>query len=215
MEKLDYRKAYKAQYNPSPGPHLIDLPPAVYLAVDGEGDPNTSPAYQQALEVLYALSYGIKMSKMDGTQPTGYHEYTVFPLEGLWCLKDLDDITQAFELKDKSGFLWTSMIRQPDFVTADVVESIRDKVAKKKPGLDLSLARLYRYEEGLCVQCLHLGPYDDEPATVRAMADYIAQQGYVHDFESGRRHHEIYLGDPRKTAPDKLRTVLRHPIKKA
>jgi len=214
-EKLDYKKAYKELFLPPAHPHLIEVPDMLFIAVDGQGDPNTSPAYQHAVEVLYSLSYAIKMSKMDGSQPEGYHEYTVFPLEGLWSLSNLDDISAAFEIKDKSGFLWTSMIRQPAFVTQAAFEQARDKLAKKKPGLDLSAARLMRYHEGLCVQMMHTGPYDAEPATVRAMTRFMEEQGHVHDFDSGRRHHEIYISDPRKTAPDKMKTVLRHPVRKA
>lgn len=213
--KLDYKKAYREFYLPPTVPHIIEVPEMLFIAVDGQGDPNTSPAYRHALEALYGLSYAIKMSKMDGSQPEGYHEYTVFPLEGLWDLGDLNSISAAFEIKDKGSFLCTSMIRQPDFVTPAVFEQARDKVARKKPSLNLSAARLMRYQEGLCVQMMHIGPYDAEPASVRAMARFAEEQGYVHDFESGRRHHEIYLSDPRKTTPDKLKTVLRHPVRRA
>ena len=205
----------KALYAPSTTPHLIVVPDMLFLAVDGQGDPNTSAAYQNAVEALYGLSYAIKMSKMDGTQPEGYYEYSVFPLEGLWDLNNLDAISAAFEIKDKAGFLWTSMIRQPEFVTQEVLTQARQKLARKKPALDTAAVRLMRYREGLCVQVMHLGPYDAEPATVRAMARFVEENGCVHDFDSGRRHHEIYLSDPRRTAPEKLKTVLRHPVAKA
>jgi hypothetical protein len=144
------------------------------------------------------------MSKKSDAQPEGYFDFVVPPLEGLW------DGTVG----DKSGFRWTSMLRQPDFVTESVFEQAKDALAKKKPSLDLSLARLERFTEGLCVQIMHLGSYDDEPATIAELDKFAADSGYSLDFSAERRHHEIYLGDPRKTAPEKLKTIIRHPIKR-
>lgn len=215
-EKLDYKKAFKAYYQPSTKPSIIDLPDMTFFAVDGSGNPNTSEEYKEALEILYGLSYTIKMSKMNGTQPPGYYEYTVFPLEGFWWFAEerphaFDGLTVA----DKNSFLWRSLIRQPEFVNEAVLESATASLAKKKPQLDLSKAFLYKFQEGLCVQCMHVGPYDTEPATVAAMHQYAEDQGYVQDLSATRRHHEIYLGDPRRTAPEKLKTVVRHPIRKA
>ena len=149
---------------------------------------------------------------MSGSQPTGYYEYVVPPLEGLWWRKDGGDLSN---LSDKGSFCWTSMIRQPEFVTAEAFETAKLALAKKKPELDLSLVRLGKFTEGLCVQAMHTGPYDEEPATIAAMERYIAGNGYATDINGVRRHHEIYLGDPRKTAPEKLKTVIRLPIRKA
>ena len=187
-----------------------------FIAVEGHGNPNTSEDYASAVEMLYGLSYTIKMSKMSGRQPQGYYEYVVFPLEGLWWFEEarphaFDGLTVA----DKNAFLWRSMIGQPAFVDEGVLEAAKLSLAKKKPELDLSLANLFTFQEGLCVQCMHIGPYDTEPATVKAMTQFADSQGYVQDFSETRKHHEIYLGDPRRTAPEKLKTVIRHPIRKA
>ena len=161
------------------------------------------------MEILYGLSFTVKMSKMGGETPEGYFEYVVPPLEGLWWTED-----PAFDGKapaDKSQFFWTSMIRQPDFVTEDVFLWARDTLAKKKPDLDLSKVRFWRWEEGLCAHLLHIGPYDAEPASIDRLEAFVREQGYEQDLSDVRWHHEIYLGDPRRTAPEKLRTVIRHP----
>lgn len=212
-EKLDYKKEYKDLYGPGSRPSVIRVPEMRFIMVDGTGDPNTGAEYQAALEVLYGLSYAIKMSKMGGAPPEGYFEYVVPPLEGLWWFAD--ETFDASLLQKKELFCWTSMIRQPGFVTEPVFEAAKAALARKKPGLDLSRARLADFEEGLCVQVMHIGPYDDEPATIEEMDAYAKAEGYRLDFSTGRRHHEIYLGDPRKTKPERLRTVLRHPIAKA
>ncbi len=211
-DAIDFKKKDKIYYAPSTAPELIDVPSMRFLMVDGKGDPNTAQAYADALAALYGLSYAIKMSKMGGKQPQGYYDFVVPPLEGLWWTAEgvYDGVTQ----KDKSKFRWTSMIRQPDFVTLPVLEEAKASLAKKKPGMDTSLVRLEDFAEGLCVQVMHLGPYDDEPATVRKMDVYMAKEGYLQDFSMSRHHHEIYLGDPRKTAPEKLKTVIRHPIRR-
>jgi hypothetical protein len=206
---FDFKKEYKNLYAPKTAPTIVDVPEMTFIMIDGEGDPNISIAYQSAVEILYGLSYAIKMSKKSDKQPEGYFDFVVPPLEGLW----------QGEVNDKSGFIWTSMIRQPDFVTERVFEQAKETLAKKKPQLDLSLARLERFAEGLCGQVMHLGTYDDEPATIAALDKFIADSGHRLDFSKQRRHHEIYLADPRKTgtgpsgALEKLKTVLRHPIR--
>ncbi|MBD5130457.1 MAG: transcriptional regulator [Ruminococcaceae bacterium] len=211
MDKIDYKKAEKHLYLPK-NPAIVQVPEMVFFAVDGQGDPNISPAYAEAMEILYGLSFTVKMSKMSGEAPEGYFEYVVPPLEGVWWTKD-----PAFDGKapaDKSKFFWTSMIRQPDFVTEEIFLWARERLAKKKPDLDLSKARLWRWEEGLCAHLLHIGPYDAEPASIEKLEAFVREQNCEADFTAQRRHHEIYLGDPRRTAPEKLKTVIRHPIKR-
>lgn len=208
MEKLDYKKEYKDLYQPKTKPSIIDVPEMIFIAVDGEGNPNTCVEYKQAMEILYGLSFTIKMSKMNGTQPEGYFEYVVPPLEGFWW----QDNTDGIDYTRKDDFKWVSMIRQPEFVTEEVFERSKAVLKKKKPNLDLSKARLLKMTEGLCVQIMHKGSYDDEPASIEKMKQFAAENGYAEDFSEGRFHHEIYLSDPRKCAPEKLRTVIRHPI---
>ncbi len=209
---IDYKKTEKEFYLPKTTPSLIEVPEMTFIMVDGSGNPNTSPEYKHALELLYGFSYSIKMSKMSGEQPEGYFEYVVPPLEGLWWHKHGGVVS---DILDKDSFCWTSMIRQPSFVTAEVFEAAKATLAKKKPRLDTQAARLERFTEGTCAQVMHLGPYDDEPATIAILESFIAEQGYTPDFTGTRRHHEIYLGDPRKTASEKLKTVIRYPIKPA
>lgn len=211
MDKIDYKKTEKHLYQPKK-PAIVQVPEMVFFAVDGRGDPNTSPAYQEALELLYGLSFTVKMSKMGGETPAGYFDYVVPPLEGLWWTEE-----PGFDGRgdvDKSKFVWTSLIRQPDFVTEEVFAWAREQLAGKKPGLDLSRARLWRWEEGLCAHVLHVGPYDTEPETIGRLDAFLTEEGYEADFAPGRFHHEIYLGDPRRTAPEKLRTVIRHPVRR-
>jgi len=212
MDKLDYKKEYKDLYQPKTKPSIIDVPKMIFIAVDGKGDPNTCDEYKQAMEILYGLSFTIKMSKMNGTQPDGYFEYVVPPLEGLWYM---DDVTfDGLNITDKSKFQWTSMIRQPEFVTEEVFEAAKKALKKKKPDLDLTGARLMKMTEGLCVQIMHKGAYDDEPASIIKMKEFVSENGYIEDFSEGRMHHEIYLSDPRRCAPEKLKTVIRHPVRK-
>jgi len=212
---IDYKKTEKQFYVPKTKPEIIDIPEMIFLMIDGKGDPNSCIEYKNAMEILYGLSYTIKMSKMSGNQPSGYFDYVVPPLEGLWSLDDGGTFTGSGAIQDKSKFVWTSMIRQPEFVTSEVFENAKMVLSKKKPNLDLSLVRLERYTEGLCAQVMHLGAYDDEPATVAVLSEFIHNNGYVEDMSGLRRHHEIYLSDPRKTEPEKLKTVIRHPIKPA
>lgn len=210
MEKLDYKKKYKNLYQPTAKPSIADIPEMLFLAVDGAGDPNTCPAYQQALELLYGLSFTIKMSKMNGTQPPGYFEYVVPPLEGLWYVDDAHFDGQ--NVTDKSRFRWTSMIRQPEFVTESVLEQAKAVLSQKKPALDCSKARLMQWTEGLCIQVMHKGSYDDEPASILKLKEFAAQNGYAEDFSNHRFHHEIYLSDPRRCALESLKTIIRHPV---
>ena len=177
----------------------------------GTGDPNEDDgAYQQAISVLYAVAYTLKMSYKTDYKIAGFFEYVVPPLEGFWWQDDVDGVNYA----DKSGFHWISVIRLPDFVTKSDFDWAVQTAAKKKQ-LDCSSAEFLTIEEGLCVQMMHVGSYDDEPASVALMDDYLTENGYVNDLTAERLHHEIYLSDPRKTAPEKRKTVLRHPIKKA
>lgn len=208
---VDYKKQYKDLYQPKT-PSIIDVPEMVFIMTDGKGDPNTSAEYANALEVLYGLSYTIKMSKMGGNQPDGYYDYVVPPLEGFWELDDSSFKGGGAAIKDKSKLIWTSLIRQPEFVTPEVFEWAKTALSKKKPELDLGNVRLEKYTEGLCAQIMHIGSYDDEPATIAALERFINETGYTSDMSGMRRHHEIYLSDPRKTAPEKLKTVIRHPI---
>jgi len=207
---IDYKKTQKDLYMPKTTPSMIDVPEMVFIMVDGAGNPNTSPDYKAALNILYGLSYSIKMTKMSGAQPDGYFDFVVPPLEGLWWFKDGGVIT---DILDKDSFCWTSMIRQPEFVTDEVFEAAKCALSKKKPELDLSAVRLEKFAEGLCAQIMHIGPYDDEPATIAVLEKFIEESGHASDFTDARRHHEIYLGDPRKTAPERLKTVIRYPVK--
>ena len=212
MDKIDYKKTEKHLYLPK-APAIVEVPEMAFFAVDGQGDPNTAPAYREAIELLYGLSFTVKMSRMGGEAPEGWFDYVVPPLEGLWWTED-----PAFDGRapaDKSGFFWTAMIRQPDFVNEAVFLWARERLARKKPELNLDRARFWRWEEGLCAHLLHTGPYDAEPASIDRLEAFVREQGYEQDFTGGRRHHEIYLGDPRRTAPEKLRTVLRHPVRRS
>ncbi|MCL1914974.1 MAG: GyrI-like domain-containing protein [Eubacteriaceae bacterium] len=206
---VDFKKTQKELYKSDTNPSIIEVPEMVFIMVDGCGDPNTSETYQTAMEVLYGLSYTVKMSKMGDNQPEGYFDFVVPPMEGLWSTD-----TGEFEtgITEKSAFNWTSMIRMPDFVTAGVFDAAKMSFAKKKPKLDLSIARLELFNEGLCAQAMHSGSYDSEPATIRALKTFIADSGYFLDLSEKRKHHEVYLNDPRKTSPDKLKTIIRYPI---
>lgn len=205
---IDYKKTQKELYLPKTAPSVIDVPRMTFITVDGEGDPNTSAEYTAAVELLYGLSYTIKMGSKS------ILEYVVPPLEGLWSVDD-DFRGGGASISDKGKFIWTMMIRQPDFVTEDILEVAKISLAKKKPNLDISKAKLETITEGLCVQVMHIGSYDDEPATVAALDGFAIENGYVLDINDIRRHHEIYISDPRKVAPEKLKTVIRHPIRKA
>jgi hypothetical protein len=205
---INYKKTEKELYQPKTSPSVIYVPEMRFIAVDGKGDPNTSDEYAAAVELLYRLSYAIKMSNK------AVLEYVVPPLEGFWEVVD-DFKGGGAAITDKSKFVWTMLIRQPDFVTAEVFENAKATLAKKKPGVYVSKARLETITEGLCVQVMHIGSYDDEPATVAVLDRFAADNGYSIDMDGDRRHHEIYLSDPRKVESEKLKTILRHPIRRA
>lgn len=205
---FDFKKAYREFYLPPKQPTLVTVPPMTFLAVRGQGDPNQPDgAYQQAIGLLYAVAFTIKMSKLGPQQPEGYFDYVMPPLEGLWRQAG----GGALDLTRKADFQWVSLLRLPDFVTEEVFRwAVREAAKKKK--LDFSSVIYLPWEEGLCVQCMHLGPYDEEPATLRAMEDSIKEQGYALDFGPDRWHHELYLSDPRRGRPEKRKTVLRLPV---
>ena len=203
---IDFKKEQKELYQPKTAPSVINVPKMTFIAVDGKGDPNTSAKYTAAIEVLYGLSYAIKMSNKH------ILEYVVPPLEGLWWGED--GYFDGASITDKNKLYWTALIHQPDFVTVEMFGNAGAALTKKKPSLDISKARLIKITEGLCVQVMHIGSYDDEPATIAKMEHFAVESGYAIDINETRRHHEIYLSDPRKTAPEKLKTVIRHPIKK-
>ena len=209
---FDFKKEYKEFYLPKRTPELVSVPPMTFVAVRGEGDPNVEGgAYKEAVGVLYAIAYTIKMSKMGDHRIDGYYDFVVPPLEGFWWQPGMEGVDFAH----KATFHWIAAIRLPDFVTPEEVSWAKEEAARKK-GLDTTAAELLTIEEGLCAQIMHLGPYDDEPATVALLDAFIAEQGLENDMsdtEAGRHHHEIYLSDPRRTAPEKLKTVLRHPVR--
>ena len=210
MPTFDFKKEYREFYLPKDVPELVSVPGARFIAVRGAGDPNEEGgAYKAAIGVLYAVAYTIKMSRLGDRRIDGYFDYVVPPLEGFWQQDGIDGVDYA----RKALFRWVSVIRLPDFVTrADFDWAVAEAARKKK--LDCSGAELLSLEEGLCVQCMHIGPYDSEPATVARMDAFLAEEGYENDFSGGRLHHEIYLSDARKTAPDRLKTVIRHPVRK-
>ena len=206
---FDFKKEYKEFYMPASKPSIVTVPPMNYIAVSGEGDPNAEDgAYKQAIGLLYGIAFTIKMSKMGDHRIEGYFDYVVPPLEGFWWQNGVQGIDYAH----KEQFQWISVIRLPDFVTrSDFDWAVNEAERKKK--MDFSKAEFLTYDEGLCVQCMHIGPYDDEPSTVEQMHRYMEDQGYTLDITDQRLHHEIYLSDVRKVAPEKLKTVIRHPIR--
>ena len=206
---FDFKKEYKEFYMPKNKPSVVTVPRMNYIAVRGKGDPNQEDGeYRQSIGLLYGIAFTIKMSKMGDHRIDGYYDYVVPPLEGFWWQEGVDGIDYAH----KDRFSWISVIRLPDFVTeGDFDWAVKEAERKKKA--DFSGAEYLTYEEGLCVQCMHIGPYDDEPATVSLMHEYMEQQGFELDISEKRLHHEIYLSDARKTAPEKLKTVIRHPIR--
>lgn len=207
---FDYKKEYKEFYMPKNKPGIVEVPKANYIAVRGKGDPNEEGgAYQQAISVLYAVAYTLKMSYKTDYRIEGFFEYVVPPLEGFWWQEGVEGV----DYSDKSTFCWISVIRLPDFISrADFDWAVETATKKKK--LDCSAAELLTIDEGLCVQIMHHGPFDDEPATVDIMNKYLDENGYENDFSEIRMHHEIYLSDARKAAPEKWKTVIRHPVRK-
>ena len=207
---FDFKREYKEFYMPKNEPQIVTVPSANYIAVRGEGDPNEEGgAYKQAIGVLYAIAYTIKMCKMGDHRMEGYYDFVVPPLEGLWWQEGIEGV----DYSSKSTFHWISVIRLPDFVTETEFRWAVEEAARKKK-LDCSKAEFLTIEEGLCVQIMHLGSFDDEPATVAVMDAYLEANGYRNDFSETRLHHEIYLSDARKVAPEKWKTVIRHPIVK-
>ena len=207
---FDFKKEYKEFYMPKNKPGIVSVPGMNYIAVRGQGDPNVEGGeYKQAIELLYGIAYTIKMSKKGDRQIEGYFDYVVPPLEGFWWQEGVEGVDYAH----KENFHWISVIRLPDFVTREDFDwAVKEAERKKKA--DFSKVEFWTYDEGLCVQCMHIGPYDDEPATVELMHTFMQEQGYVLDITDQRLHHEIYLSDARKAAPEKLKTVIRHPIRK-
>ena len=208
---FDYKKEYKELYMPKNKPEILTVPKMNYRAVRGKGNPNEKGgAYQNAISVLYAVAYTLKMSYKTDYKIEGFFEYVVPPLEGFWWQEDTDGV----DYTDKSKFNWISVIRLPDFVSQKDFDWAVETASKKK-RLDCSSAEFMSIDEGMCVQMMHLGAFDDEPATVAIMDEHIKQNGYANDMNKDRLHHEIYLSDARKVAPEKWKTVIRHPIKKA
>ena len=207
---FDFKKEYKEFYLPPAKPVVVTVPKANYVAVRGKGDPNDEGgAYQQAIGILYAVAYTLKMSYKTDHRIEGFYDYVVPPLEGFWWQEGIDGVDYG----DKSTFCWISVIRLPDFITkADFDWAVQTSSKKKK--IDCSCAEFLTIDEGLCVQIMHIGPYDDEPASVALMDRFLEENGYENDLSATRLHHEIYLSDARKIAPENWKTVIRHPIKK-
>lgn len=207
---FDYKKEYKEFYMPKNRPELVDIPEMNFIAVRGKGNPNEEGgAYKAAIGLLYGIAFTIKMSKKGNHKIDGYFDYVVPPLEGFWWQED----TVGVDYGRKEDFCWISVIRLPDFVTKKDVHWAIEESGKKK-GQDFSKVEFMTIKEGLCVQCMHIGAYDDEPATVALMDRFLSENGYENDFTDKRRHHEIYLSDARRVAPERLKTVIRHPVRK-
>ncbi len=208
---FDLKKEYKELYMPKNKPVIVNVPEVRYISVRGKGDPNIEEGeYKQAIKILYSIAYTLKMSYKTDHVIDGFFEYVVPPLEGFWR-QDSPDI---FDFSDKSSFCWISVIRLPDFVKQkDFIWAVETASAKKK--IDCSKAEMLTVNEGLCVQIMHLGSYDDEPVSIKKMDDFLKENGYENDITNVRFHHEIYLSDPEKTVPEKMKTVVRHPIKKS
>ena len=207
---FDFKKEFKEFYLPKSKPEIITVPKMNYIAVRGKGNPNDADGeYQQAVGILYAIAYTLKMSYKSDYKIDGFFEYVVPPLEGFWWQ---DGIT-GVDYSSKATFNWISVIRLPDFITKDNFNWAVETASKKK-NIDCSKAEFLTIDEGVCVQIMHIGSYDNEPASVKLMDDFIKSEGYENDLTDSRLHHEIYLSDPRKTSPEKCKTVIRHPIKK-
>lgn len=207
MPKIDLKKENRELYNPSINePSFVEVPPLKFLMIDGRGDPNTSKGYQDAMETLFPISYGTKfISKREKSQ-----DYVVMPLEGLWWVDNMED----FSIEDKSGWKWTAMVRQPDFISKTIIKQAMNEVKEKKNPSALSKIRFETLNEGLSAQIMHIGPYSDEGPTVEKLHSFIHENGY--EFEGskpGQKHHEIYLSDMRRTKPEKLKTIIRQPVK--
>ena len=207
---FDFKKEYKELYKPKDKPSIINVEKTNFIAVRGVGDPNAENSeYKQSINLLYPIAYAIKMSKKGDYKIDGYFDFVVPPLEGFWWQEGIKGVDYA----NKQNFHFISLIRMPDFVTKEVFEWAIEETTRKKKE-DFSKVEFFTYDEGLCVQCMHIGSYNDEPITVEAMHEYMIEQGYELDITDERFHHEVYISDVRKTSPEKLKTVLRHPIKK-
>ena len=207
---FDFKKEYKEFYLPKKKPEIVTIPKMNYIAVKGCGDPNKEDGeYKNSISILYALAFTIKMSKLTDYRIEGYFDYVVPPLEGFWWQQGVTQI----DYSRKDAFQWISVIRLPDFVSEKDFNWAKQQVKAKK-GIDCSNAQFLTIEEGLCVQIMHIGSYDDEPDTITLMDQFIKENGYINDFSNTRMHHEIYLSDARRVAPEKLKTVIRHPIRK-
>ncbi|MEE1250131.1 MAG: GyrI-like domain-containing protein [Lachnospiraceae bacterium] len=207
---FDFKKEYKEFYLPKNKPQIVNVPKANYIAIRGQGNPNEEGgAYQWAIGILYAVAYTLKMSYKTDYKIAGFFEYVVPPLEGFWW----QDGICGVDYSNKATFNWISVIRLPDFITKKDFDWAV-KTASEKKKVDCSKAEFLTIEEGLCVQIMHFGSFDDEPGSLEKMDKYLEENGYGKDFSDTRLHHEIYLSDPRKTTPDKQKTVIRHPVKK-
>ncbi|MDO4798109.1 MAG: GyrI-like domain-containing protein [Coriobacteriales bacterium] len=207
---FDFKREYRDLYQPKTKPSIVEVPSMRFLAVEGSGDPNEEGgAYKHAIGLLYGIAYTLKMSYKTDHAIDGFYQYVVPPLEGFWWQQGVHGMDYAH----KEALSWLSVIRVPEFVGEDdFAWAVKTATAKK--GMDFSPVQLVTIDEGLCVQCMHVGPYDDEPATVSAMHAFVGSEGYVLDLNETRRHHEIYLSDPRKANPARMKTVVRHPIRK-
>jgi hypothetical protein len=205
---IDYKKKDKELYRPKTSPSIINVPEMPFLCVDGKGDPNDAEGeFGKAVKLLYGVQYTIKMSKKKQNIPDGYFDYVVPPLEGLWTVENKDDI------KDKSKYIWTLMIRLPEFVNQKTFEWASSEAAKTK-NINTEKVKFIKLKEGMCVQAMHIGPFDDEPKTIALIDKYIDENNLTNDINTERHHHEIYLSDLRKTEKSKLKTVLRIPVRK-
>jgi hypothetical protein len=205
---FDYKKEYKDLYLPKTSPVTINVPETAFVAVDGTGDPNDRAGeFGKAIGILYGIQYTIKMSKMKQNTPEGYFDYVVPPLEGFWTVTNKEDIS------NKSKYMWTAVIRLPEFVNREVFEWACNE-AKNKKERNTEKAKFLRINEGMCVQCMHIGSFDDEPRTIAAIEKYIEENNLINDISGERHHHEIYLSDYRKAEKEKLKTVLRIPVRK-
>ena len=207
---FDYKKEYKEFYLPPKKPQIVEIPKMNFLAVRGQGNPNEEGGvYKDSIALLYSVAYTIKMSKMGSHKIEGYFDYVVPPLEGFWWQDD----HMAIDYSQKENFRWISLIRLPEFVTREAFAWACQEAGKKKE-VDFSKVEFLTYEEGLCVQCMHVGPYDNEADTILCMEQFAREQGYQIDISATRHHHEIYLSDVRRCKPENLKTVMRHPIRK-
>ncbi len=208
---FDYKKEYKEYYMPKNKPEIVDVPEMKFIALRGKGNPNEEGGeYKAAIGLLYGIAFTIKMSKKGSHKIEGYFDYVVPPLEGFWWQEGISGV----DYSRKEDFCWISVIRLPDFVTEEDFRWAVEEATEKK-GQDYSKVEFMTIREGVCVQCMHIGTYDDEPATIALMDRFLQENGYVNDFSAERMHHEIYLSDARRVAPERLKTVIRHPVKKA